>query len=1265
MADIELARAFVEIIPVTKGISQKTKEEIFPDEKTSEKAADRAGKGFSNRLGSLLKKSAIGVGIAAGGVLATSLVKGFGRLSSIENAEAKLRGLGNSAEDVGSIMDNALASVRGTAFGMDEAATTAAAATAAGIKPGKELESYLRLVGDAATIAGTDMAGMGSIFNKVATSGKAQGDVFAQLGDAGIPIVSLLADTMGVTAEEVYKLGAAGKVGTDDFLAAMSSMEGAALEGGNTTTGAFKNMGAALSRFGAEALGGVYPLFGPFFSAVTGVIDQATSAIGPLIESITPGMQAAAGAALEWVTTLTDSVGGIGEVLASGNFDPSKWAEGVEEDSPLVALAFTVRDAWTAVSDLFGNIDWTAIGGFLTPLVDGFKDLGPALLDAWANLSPLSLVFQALAPSLPIIGEAIGKLVGSLGGALLDVLGALIPVVGTFVGVLSGVLATLLETLLPVFGMVVDAIAPLITQIGEMLAPILAKLGEVFAGLVAAVMPLVESLLGLLASVLEPLLDVFVAILEPVWALVGVLLEGVLWAVEKLTPVIGWLADVLAVVANVVAGALTVALQWVADQLPSAFAWVADTAVSLWNSVKGAWDGIKNAIGAVGTWVTGTLVPGIVGAWNLVAGAAMWLWQNVLVPAWNGIKVAIAVAAAIIMTYVDLLVWYWETILAPVAMWLYNTVIKPAWDGIMAAIGAVVNWFTGTAWPILKAAWDAVAAAAIWLWQNVLAPVWAGIRASIDAVVQWFMGTAWPFIQRTIAAIQTGFGILRDALAAAWAFIRDSVIAPVVSWFQNTAWPLISSVLESIKTGFNVMRDALQTAWTFIKDNVIQPVVSWFQNTVQPLFETTTSAIGDAFSTMKDIVKTAWEGIQEAAKAPIRFVVETVVNDALIKNFNKVAGKLGVKTLDEVSLPSGFWGGGILPGMSRMSDGDDQLVPLRRGEGVLVSEGLRTAADRAAFLAANAAGRRGIGFASLMQGGFAGGGIFGDAWRGAKGLAGDALDKVLEGVDFVAEAISDPMSMFTRVFDAVIGNIPAAGLVTDVAKASGKQLLDGVIGAVTGAFGGGDVGPPPPGGSRSLSYAQQVASSYGLTMTSFRRPGARTAGSGSLSLHAQGRAMDFSNSSGPTPQMMAFFNAMHGLQPTELLYSPAGHRQWRRSGRMADTSGATKRGHYNHVHVGFAGGGIYDDGGWLPPGGTAVNLSNRPEPVFNGWQWDLLGDVVESVGSGNTGATELSEEDRDLLRAIADAADLKVDGKSVVRTVKDSFRGARTPLVTS
>ena len=324
--------------------------------------------------------------------------------------------------------------------------------------------------------------------------------------------------------------------------------------------------------------------------------------------------------------------------------------------------------------------------------------------------------------------------------------------------------------------------------------------------------------------------------------------------------------------------------------------------------------------------------------------------------------------------------------------------------------------------------------------------------------------------------------------------------------------------------------------------------------------------------------------------------------------------------------------------------GDDQLVPMRRGEGVLVSEGLRTREDRQAFLAANAAGRRGIGFASLMQGGFAGGGILGKAWdsvkgigRSAKDLAGDALDKVLEGVDFVAEALKDPSSIFKKVYDAVAGSMPGAGDMVSMAKGAGSKLLSGVvekaqslIAPTPDASSSAPVGPMPAGASRSLGYARSLASSYGLSMTSFRRPGARTAGSGSVSLHAQGRAMDFSNSSGPTPQMMAFFNAMHPLKPTELLYSPAGGRQWRRSGRMADTSGATKRGHYNHVHVGFAGGGIlggkpflHDSGGWHNPGELSINQTRKPEAVLTNGQWKTMQSLAEQNLATNGGGDRI------------------------------------------
>src|SRR5690606_38217031 len=118
--------------------------------------------------------------------------------------------------------------------------------------------------------------------------------------------------------------------------------------------------------------------------------------------------------------------------------------------------------------------------------------------------------------------------------------------------------------------------------------------------------------------------------------------------------------------------------------------------------------------------------------------------------------------------------------------------------------------------------------------------------------------------------------------------------------------------------------------------------------------------------------------------------------------------------------------------------------------------------------------------------------------RSAKDLAGDALDKVLDGIDFVAEAIKDPASIFKKVYDAATGAMPGVGDMVSLAKGAGSKMLNGIVEKAKSL-----ISPAPDylGGEAkaggSLGKAQELARQFGLTMTSFRRPGARTAGSGS------------------------------------------------------------------------------------------------------------------------------------------------------------------------
>lgn len=95
-------------------------------------------------------------------------------------------------------------------------------------------------------------------------------------------------------------------------------------------------------------------------------------------------------------------------------------------------------------------------------------------------------------------------------------------------------------------------------------------------------------------------------------------------------------------------------------------------------------------------------------------------------------------------------------------------------------------------------------------------------------------------------------------------------------------------------------------------------ISSWtrdmWERHVKPVF----TALGDfitkdipaAFERGVGFIKTAWEKLQDIAKAPVKFVVDTVINDGLINGLNGIGGFLGLPKIPRVSLPKGFADGG-------------------------------------------------------------------------------------------------------------------------------------------------------------------------------------------------------------------------------------------------------------------------------------------------------------------------------------------------------------------
>ncbi|MCT1956369.1 hypothetical protein M3C92_09090 [Dermabacter hominis] len=911
-----------------------------------------------------------------------------------------------------------------------------------------------------------------------------------------------------------------------------------------------------------------------------------SSGLGAVVQEAIGGVLAFKNAWVAFDGEVTSS--GFPGFMEEAAFKARSFVEWVGQNwKPILGAAAGVAGAAAAKFGVFGKA--------LAPLAAPARAL-------FGALKPMAPLFRTLLGPVGLLGGAFGYLMassdefrgavfdlgGALSGALMSTIEALVPLV-TNIGsvladvapVLAGAILGALDALAPVLTTIVDGFSWLIGVL-EPFLPLIATVGGAIFGVVKLVGGLMAAFSGIQAVV------------SGVVAAVSGVLTAVIPAVTGLVAAIGWIP--LAIGAAI--GALTwfftqtkagkailaAVVDWITGTawpaLQGAFKAIGDAGVWLWkNAIIPAWDGIKAAIGAVVDWVMNSAVPFLKGAWDTVAGAAQWLWHSVIEPVWTGIKFAIALAIAAIKTYIDGWMWVFKNVVAPVFNWLWKSVIVPVWNAIKSVISSAINVVTMAVNGWVAFFRNIVAPAFNWLWRNVIVPVWNGIRSAINSVVSWFRNSAWPVISSVIENIKRGFNIMKSAVGSAWSGVKNAV-RPVVDWFTGTLWPKISGVIENVKKGFNGMKDA---------------------------------------------VGKAWQGVKSAAIEPVNFVINKVYNEGIYSNFENV--RKHIPGLPKLPKFQGFARGGILPGYSRMRDGDDQLVPMRRGEGVLVSEALRTARDKAAFLAVNSAGRRGQGFADTV--GFAGGGILDKAGQ----LAGDVLDggkKLLKGAwDFV----SDPVGAFKGLVGGLFKKIPGAGFFKDLALGVGRKILDGVVSKVQSVFspaGNPDAAPVsmPPGGSRSLGYAQAVARRFGLTMTSFRRGGARTAGSGVVSLHALGRAMDFSNSSGPTPQMMGFFNAMHPLKPTELLYSPAGRRQWRRSGRMADTSGVTKRMHYNHVHVGFAKGGIipaaiiggykpflHDKGGWHMPGELSINQTQKPEAVLTAKQWETVARSLDHATS--------------------------------------------------
>ncbi|WP_256960126.1 phage tail tape measure protein [Streptomyces scabiei] len=500
------------------------------------------------------------------------------------------------------------------------------------------------------------------------------------------------------------------------------------------------------------------------------------------------------------------------------------------------------------------------------------------------------------------------------------------------------------------------------------------------------------------------------------------LIDGVRWAGDALEATGAWIekwgAWLLPVI--VLVGGLTLALnaQAIATGLVTAVFSVYRAAMLIGTTVTGGFaaaQALLNSVMALNPFVlvaialvalgvalvvaykkSETFRNIVQGAFRAVSVAALWLWNVVLKPVvgfivtafkwwWTAVKIYATAVGVIFYALGAVAVWLWQKAISPVIGWI---------------VGGFRLWWTGVKlyFSLVGAGFRAVGAGAVWLWDVAISP-------TLDLIVGGFR-LWWTGVKVYFGLVKTGF----------------KAVGAGATWLWKTA---LQPAFQGIAT---------VAKWLYEKG--IKPPIDSAKRAAK--------AFGEAFVTAKDTIGKQFGKVGQLAKKPIAFVINTVYNRGIVGTWNKVARAFGAPQLKEFH-PEGFRRGGILGGQSTYRQGDDQLVPMRRGEGVAVSEAMRDPYERRRLLAVNQAAMHGKSLRPFQAGeGFAEGGIFG--W--IKSTASKGVDLAETGVSWLKDGLkASAEAGLNAVVKPLIEKISGSpSLYRDMITGIPKRMIKAIVG---------------------------------------------------------------------------------------------------------------------------------------------------------------------------------------------------------------------------
>ena len=210
------------------------------------------------------------------------------------------------------------------------------------------------------------------------------------------------------------------------------------------------------------------------------------------------------------------------------------------------------------------------------------------------------------------------------------------------------------------------------------------------------------------------------------------------------------------------------------------------------------------------------------------------------------------------------------------------------------------------------------------LWDDILQPLfeWLG------PILVWLATKIIPLIAMSWA-LQVRYLTLGVRIITA----VIKVLVKVFKWMWKEN---LKPTIDSMVRGWHDLMTGMKWAW----NHVLKPVWDFITDKALPKLE-------GAFQTTIDAIKTIWDGLKKVVGAPIKFVLDTIINKGLIAGFNKVAGWVGMDGFSEIPIPKALQSyatGGVMPGYTPGRDVHSFVSPtagrleLSGGEAVMRPE---------------------------------------------------------------------------------------------------------------------------------------------------------------------------------------------------------------------------------------------------------------------------------------------------------------------------------------